>query len=268
MNIISVDDERVLLEDFVEILEKMPEIEDVKGFTDADEAYNYILKNQVDVAFLDIHMRGIDGLELARMIKGIRPSTNIVFLTAYSEYTMDAMQMHASGYLMKPATEEDVRSELENLRIPVNTAPVQKRLRAQCFGNFEIYIDNVPCTFKYAKSKELLAYLIDRKGAFVTNGEILSTLWEDKEVTPSLENYLRNLIGDLRAVIKEARLEDVILKKKGMVAIMPDMFECDYFNMLEGIEQAATSFAGEYMSQYSWSEYTLAGIESRLEGDY
>lgn len=267
MKVISVDDERFILDDFIEILEGMPEIDDVKGFTDADEAYNYVLKNQVDVAFLDIHMRGIDGLVLAQMIKDIKPSTNIIFLTAYSEYTMDAMQMHASGYLMKPVSEHEVREELKNLRVPVTSEKATKRLKAQCFGNFEVYVDNVPCTFRYVKTKELLAYLIDRKGAYVSNGEILSTLWEDKEVTASLENYLRNLIGDLRAVFKEARLEEVILKKKGMVAIMPDMFECDYYKMLEGDEVATASFAGEYMSQYSWSEYTLAGIESRL-GDY
>lgn len=265
MKVVSVDDERVLLDDLVEILEQMPEISDVKGFTDADEAYKYILSNQVDVAFLDIHMRGIDGLELAQMIKDIKPNVNIIFLTAYSEYTMEAMQMHASGYLLKPVSENDIREELENLRIPISTTPAQKRLKAQCFGNFEIYIDNVPCTFKYVKTKELLAYLIDRRGTYVTNGEILGTLWEDKEVTVSLENYLRNLIGDLRAVFNAANLGDAILKKKGMVAIMQDMFECDYYKLLEGDPGAIGAFAGEYMSQYSWSEYTLAGIESRLD---
>jgi len=264
MRVISVDDEKFILEDFIEMLENMPEISDAKGFTDADCAFEYIKENAVDVAFLDIHMRGIDGIELARMIKEVKPNVNIVFLTAYSEYSMDAMKLHASGYLLKPVSENDVRKELEDLRKPVEPGG-QKRLRAQCFGNFEIYIDNVPCTFRYVKTKELLAYLIDRRGAYVTNGEILGTLWEDKEVTPSLENYLRNLVGDLRAVFKDANLGDAILKKKGMVAIMPEMFDCDYYKWIDGVTAVVNSFSGEYMSQYSWSEYTLAGIESRME---
>ncbi len=263
MRVVSVDDESYILEDFVDMLNAMPEISDAKGFTDADEAYEYIKNNQVDVAFLDIHMRGTDGLTLAKLIKDVNPNTNIVFLTAYSEYSMDAMKMHASGYLLKPVSEEDVREELKDLRKPVE-AGSPKRLKAQCFGNFEIYIDNVPCAFRYVKTKELLAYLIDRRGAYVSNGEILGTLWEDKEVTASLENYLRNLVGDLRAVFKEAGLEDAILKKKGMIAILPEAFECDYYQWIDGIESALKQFAGEYMSQYSWSEFTLAGIESRM----
>lgn len=259
MRVVSVDDEKFILDDFVEMLEGMSEISEVKGFTDADEAYAYIKENQVDVAFLDIHMRGIDGIQLAGMIKEIKPETNIVFLTAYSNYSLDAMKLHASGYLLKPVSEEDVRNELKDLRKPI--AGSHKRLKAQCFGNFEIYIDNVPCAFRYVKTKELIAYLIDRRGAFVTNGEILGTLWEDKEVTVSLENYLRNLVGDLRAVFKEAGLENVILKKKGMIAILPDEFECDYYRWIDGDPTGRKKFVGEYMSQYSWSEYTLAGIE-------
>lgn len=262
MRVISVDDEKFILEDFVEMLQGMPEISHVEGFMDADEAYEYVKNNPVDVAFLDIHMRGTDGIELAKMMKEIKPELNVVFLTAYSEYSMDAMKLHASGYLLKPVSADDVRAELNDLRKPVSDDT--KRLKAQCFGNFEVYIDGVPCSFRYVKTKELLAYLIDRKGAYVTNGEILGTLWEDKEVTASLENYLRNLVGDLRSVFKEKGLEAAILKKKGMIAILPEMFDCDYYKWLEGVSACANMFSGEYMSQYSWSEYTLAGIEERL----
>ena len=267
MRVISVDDEELILEDFVQMLEAMEEIDSVKGFTDCNEALEYVKKEQVDVAFLDIHMREMTGIELAKLIKVAKPQVNIIFLTAYDEYTMDAMKLHASGYLMKPADEEEVRVELKELRIPI-AEEEGKRLRAQCFGNFEIYIDKKPCDFRYAKTKELLAYLIDRKGAYVSNGEILGTLWEYKEVTASLENYLRNLIGDLRNVLKESGVDNALLKKKGMVAIVPEAFDCDYYRWIEGDPAAINAFAGEYMSQYSWSEFTLAGIETHMMEDY
>ena len=112
MKVISVDDERLILEDFVEMLEEMKEIDEVKGFTSCSEAFEYIKKEHVDVAFLDIHMREMSGIELAKKIKIARPQVNIIFLTAYDEYTMDAMKLHASGYLMKPADEDAVREEL------------------------------------------------------------------------------------------------------------------------------------------------------------
>lgn len=267
MKVISVDDERLILEDFVEMLEEMKEIDEVKGFTSCSEAFEYIKKEHVDVAFLDIHMREMSGIELAKKIKIARPQVNIIFLTAYDEYTMDAMKLHASGYLMKPADEDAIREELAELRNPVDIS-TDKILRAQCFGNFEVYINNKPCDFRYAKTKELLAYLIDRKGAYVSNGEILGTLWEEKEVTASLENYLRNLIGDLRSVFKEAGVEETILKKKGMVAIAPENFDCDYYKWIDGDAAAINSFGGEYMSQYSWAEFTLAGIEAHMMDMY
>ena len=91
MRVISVDDEKIILEDFVDMLKAMHEIDSVEGFTDCDEALEYVKNEEVDVAILDIHMRGMDGIELAKRMKVIKPGINIVFLTAYSEYSMQAM---------------------------------------------------------------------------------------------------------------------------------------------------------------------------------
>lgn len=263
MRVISIDDEQLILDDFVEMLESMEEIDSVHGFTDCEAALSFIKENEVDVAFCDIHMRGMDGITLAKKAKVIRPTLNIIFLTAYPEYSLEAMQMHASGYLMKPAQIDDVRRELSDLRIPIE-ANAGAKLKVQCFGNFELYVDGFPCPFKYIKTKELFAYLVDRRGAFCTNGEIIGTLWEDKEVTVSLENYLRNLITDMRSVFKEYNVKDVLVKKKGMIALVPAAVECDYYKWIEGDPVAINSFQGEYMTQYSWAETTLAGIEDKM----
>lgn len=260
MKVISIDDEEIILEDFVDMLANMPEISDVKGFSDCEKALSYIKDNDIDVAFCDISMRGMDGITFAKKAKAVKPNLNIVFVTAYTEYSLEAIKMHASGYLVKPVGEEDVRKELADLRIPVTDEGGQ-RLRVQCFGNFEVYIDDVPCQFKYIKTKELFAYLVDRKGAYCTNGELLGALWEDKEVTSSLENYLRNLISDLKNVLRQNDLEDVVIKKKGQICLVTSEIDCDYYRYLDGDVNAVNQFAGEYMTQYSWAETTLAGLE-------
>ncbi len=262
MKVIAVDDEQIILDDFVDMLGKMDEVSSVKGFTSCERALKYIGENDVDVAFMDIRMRGMDGITLAKRAKVLKPALNIIFLTAYPEYSLDAMQLHASGYLVKPAMEEDVRKELRDLRVPPEVHN-GSRIRVQCFGNFDVFVDSYPCPFKYIKTKELFAYLIDRRGAFCSNGEILAALWEDKEITISLENYLRNLISDLRTVLKEFDLEDVINKKKGMIRVVPEKVDCDYYRWIEGDSIAINSYNGEYMSQYSWAEETLAGIENK-----
>ncbi len=265
MKVIAVDDEKIILDDFLEMLRNMPEISSVEGFTNCEKALKYIGEHEVDVAFLDIRMRGMDGITMAKRAKTINPRINIIFLTAYPEYSLEAMKLHASGYLVKPAIEEDVRKELRDLRVQPEENDNGIRIKAQCFGNFEIYIDSYPCPFKYIKTKELMAYLVDRRGAFCSNGEILGALWEDKEITISLENYLRNLVSDLRSVLKDSGLDDVIQKKKGMIRIVPELIECDYYRWIEGDPIAINAFNGEYMSQYSWAEATLAGIENRGE---
>jgi two-component SAPR family response regulator len=263
MRVVAVDDEKIILDDFVDMLNGMSEISQAVGFTNCEKALKYIGENDVDVAFLDIRMRAMDGITMAKRAKVLKPGLNIIFLTAYPEYSLEAMRMHASGYLVKPAMEEDVRKELRDLRVPPEETS-GLRMKVQCFGNFEVYIDSYPCPFKYIKTKELLAYLVDRRGAFCSNGEILGALWEDKEVTVSLENYLRNLVSDLRSVLKEYKLEDVIGKKKGMIRVVPELFECDYYKWIDGDPAAINSFNGEYMSQYSWAESTLAGMENRM----
>lgn len=260
MKVISIDDEEIILEDFVDMLSEIPEITEVKGFSDCQEALSFIGENDVDVAFCDISMRGMDGITFAKKAKAIKPDINIIFVTAYTEYSLEAIKMHASGYLVKPVSEDDIKKELADLRIPI-TKEDNKRLRAQCFGNFEVYIDDKPCQFKYIKTKELLAYLVDRRGAYCSNGELLGALWEDKEVTVSLENYLRNLISDLKNVLRQSELEDVVIKKKAQICIVPSEIDCDYYKWLEGEPGTANLFAGEYMTQYSWAETTLAGLE-------
>src|SRR5574344_1886020 len=205
MNVIVVDDEKLLLDDFVSQLNSLNEINSVQGFSDGKKAEEYAYKNpnKIDAAFLDIKMNGMNGIVLAKKLKIINPKINIIFLTAYTQYAIDAMKIHASGYILKPPTDDDIRRELLDLRIPKELHKNNiKKLIVNCFGNFEVYANNKPCEFRYTKTKELLAYLVDRRGALCTNGELISVLWEDKEISPSLFNQLRNLISDMRCVLK------------------------------------------------------------------
>jgi two-component SAPR family response regulator len=148
-------------------------------FDTSTEAIEHAKTVQIDAAFLDINMGGMNGLQLAKRLKDIYGKTNIVFVTGYSEYAVDAFSMYASGYLMKPVTKEAVLTAMDNLRNPLK--PPDKGIRAQCFGNFEIFADNKPLCFACTKTKELLAYLIYREGSQCGNNEIIAVLWEDRD---------------------------------------------------------------------------------------
>jgi len=117
-NVILVDDRKLILTGGLPVLEKVIPNATVTGFTNAPEAIEYARANRVTLAFLDIELREMTGLELCRALLDINPRTNVVYLTAYSNYALDAWSTGASGFMLKPITPEGVREQLENLRYP------------------------------------------------------------------------------------------------------------------------------------------------------
>lgn len=259
MNVIAVDDERLALETLVDSVEKSIPNANVYGFLKPEKAIEFAAENGADIAFLDIKMRGMTGLELAKRLKDINDYVNIVFVTGYSEYSLDAFRLYASDYLLKPATPEAVKQAVEHLRNPIKPQR-SKKIRFQCFGNFEAYSDDKPLVFVRTKAKELLAYLVDRMGASVTMGELMSVIWTDGEDNCSRQSNLRNLIAELKRVLSEAGAENIIIKTRNSIAINREAVDCDYYDFLRHIPYAVNSYHGQYMTQYSWAEITTASL--------
>ena len=117
-NVIMVDDRKLILTGGLSILENVMPGASVTGFTDVNDAIAYAAENRVSLAFLDIELRTMTGLELCRKLLDINPRTNIVYLTAYSDYALDAWSTGASGFMLKPITPEGVKEQLKNLRYP------------------------------------------------------------------------------------------------------------------------------------------------------
>ena len=153
---IAVDDEALMLGALVAALEASPDITEVVKFSDCEAALDFVRNNPIDVAFLDINMRGMGGLALAESILDAHSYCKIVFCTGYEEYAIPAFKLHASGYLMKPISAEDVQGEIDNIK---GIRQKAKLLTVKCFGNFEVYAKNKPLLFKRLKTKELFAFL-------------------------------------------------------------------------------------------------------------
>ena len=139
-------------------------------------------------------------------------------------------------------------------------AQTRGKLGVRCFGYFDVFYGDDPLIFARAKTKELLAYLVDRGGAACTGGEIELALWEDAGAVKDTRHYLRILTNDLRAALASVGLEDVLIREHNQWAVRRSMLDCDYYRMLDGGED---TFDGEYMKQYSWAEETLARLEFR-----
>ena len=117
-NVIIVDDRKIVLSGALSVLETVLPNAMITGFTRPSEAVEYAKANRIALAFLDIEMGKTSGLDLCRTLLEINPHTNVVYLTAYIEYSFDAWSTGASGFMLKPITEEGVREQLKNLRYP------------------------------------------------------------------------------------------------------------------------------------------------------
>ena len=246
---IAVDDEILMLGALVAAIKASPDISEVFQFSGCDEALDFVKENSVDVAFLDINMRGMGGLALAEKIIGICPDCKIVFCTGYEEYAIPAFKLHASGYLMKPVSIKDVQVEIDNIK---GLRQREKPLTVKCFGNFEVYAKGEKLTFKRSKTKELFAFLVDRNGAGVTVAEIGVALWENDEDQKN-QNYIHQLFRDLRQSLEAIGMGEVFERNNYFYSINPEKLDCDYYAYLK---TGKPEFHGEYMSQYSWAEET------------
>ena len=257
MKAIAVDDEIYMLETLQEAVSASCDIERVEPFSSCSAARAYATENPVDIAFLDINMRGIGGLGLAEKLIELQPRCKIVFCTGYEEYAVSAFQLHVSGYLMKPITPEAVQKEIDHIK---GVKATEKQLSIQCFGNFEVFYNGNTLPFKRKKAKELLAVLIDRNGVGMTAKQICAILFPDDTDDTKNAAYLRQLVLDLKNTLKAVRAEGVLQHDTPYYRIDTNLIKCDYLSFLETGEP---KFYGEYMTQYSWAEETCAMLQFR-----
>ncbi|MCR5723883.1 MAG: response regulator [Treponema sp.] len=256
--ILALDDEALSLHGLSAAIQEAEPNCTLFPFSRSTDAVAFAREHPVDIAFLDIALGATSGITVARQLKQLRPAVNIIFVTGYSEYTGEAMDMHASGYIMKPVTAEKVRRELADLRYPLEEPKEKPRVRIKTFGEFQIFVDDEPVAFRYMRTKELLALLTDRRGAFCSNGMIISTLWEEC-MSPQKDSYLRMLRQDLRRTLEKHGVKDIILQHRGEMALQIKNVQCDYYDWIEHPDEA-NLYTGEYMCQYSWAEPTNALI--------
>lgn len=249
---IAVDDEILMLGALVKAISASPDIEEVTRFSDCEEALSFVKNNSIDIAFLDINMRGMGGLALAENILAACPKCKIVFCTGYEEYAIPAFKLHASGYLMKPISAEDVQGEIDNIK---GVRQKEKLLDVNCFGNFEVYAKGQKLIFKRMKTKELFAFLVDRKGAGMTAKQICAVLFPDDMDDNKNSAYLRQLVLDLKNTLKTVGAENVLRHETPCYRVDTSLIQCDYLSYLE---TGKPEFHGEYMMQYSWAEDTCA----------
>ena len=260
MTIFVIDDEKVILEGEAALIRQCAPQATVLAFSSPADALARLKVEAADVVFLDLEMPEYHGIELAKHMKHLCPRLNIIFATAYQNYFEEAMNLRASGYLLKPLKTERVMEELGNLRYAPETQ--HTGLYVRTFGSFEVFYDKRPLVFKYQKTKELFAYLIDRRGAVISRDELITILWGG---TTKRDSYYKQVQKDLNDTLKSVGMEYILIKQRNSLGLAADQIRCDYYNWIRGTPEGINAYMGEYMRQYDWAEQTHVNID-RKEG--
>ena len=258
---LCVDDEGLGLEALKRAVSSVSQVTDTAAFDNENDALLWAEHHRPDVAFLDIELHEMDGLVLAGRLRTLHPSLPIIFCTAYENYAVRAMNLHIdASYLMKPIQKEAVMRELDRIL----EKPPEKLLDAVCFGSFDVFVDGKPINFGRSISKELLACLIDRRGASMTIPELYSRVGDSRQNLSRQSVY--QALYSLKATLNSVGAEEVLISEPGSYAIDISRVSCDYYRLLDGDEGAARTFHGEYMTQYSWAEETCGWLEMKFLG--
>lgn len=240
------------LEAFQEKVPNLSEIQITGMFDNAQDALRFAQKNEIELAVLDVKMPGMDGICLGECLRDRYPDILLLFLSDSESYAMDAIRMHAVGYLLKPYTQEEVMYALETARLLSKRG--KKRVFIKTFGHFDVFVDNKPIMFRSGKAKELLAFLVDREGGTVSTDQVICALWEERPNDEATQNLCSKVSKNLSKELEGYGVQELFITNRGIRRVDTELFDCDLYELLAGKTQAKRQFVGDYMLDYSWAE--------------
>lgn len=257
MRAIIVDDEPIMIKSFRRLSSGIEDINLVGGFEFPDEALEFAENNPIDIAFLDVAMPQMNGIQLAEKLRKINLEILIVFVSAYDEYIRESNSIGADYYIVKPYTEETIEMIMQRMRLLVKRQ--KKDIFIQTFGKFNVFKNGSPVPLR-GKAKEILALIVTRRGKEIGNEEIYSIIWENREYSNIQMKVYYNALKRLKDSLKENGLENLLISTSRGQMINRDIFDCDYYDFIENNSDAQKDFDGEFLSDYSWGEYILGDI--------
>lgn len=262
MRAIIVDDEPIMLRSFMRLSSGIPNLNVIAQFESGDMAISFVKKNAVEVAFLDIRMPVMNGIEVAVKLREICPNILIVFISAYDEYVRDSNMIGGDYYIVKPYKRETIEIMVQKMQILSQALHTQ--IKIQMFGRFNVLKNGVPIALR-GKAKEILALVASRCGKEISNEEIYSIIWEERECTNVKMKVYYNALKRLRQKLEEENLSDLLLSTPRGQMMNVSMVECDYYTWKDDAKHEKTKFDGEFLSEYSWGEVILANILQNME---
>ena len=255
MRIAIIDNDTFMLRDCAKLIKKVRPQDEVYPFEIGLDLLQFIMEKPCEVLFIEPYLEDMDGIMLVKEIKEMLPKVNVIFLTEYDSFYRAAMEVRASGYVLKPLREQDVKEEMQNLRF-VPELKTNVLLQVFCFGNFAVKtMAGEEIHFERKKSKELFAYLIHKKGTECTLKEAAAILFEDEVYDEKLQNYMQKIISVMMKALRKYGVEEVIQKEFNSMKIDTEKIECDYYHFVQVGAELDFEQEQAYLENYAWAEF-------------
>lgn len=262
---VIIDDERHAIKEIEFHLKKYPEIAVVESFIDPLEALKKLPELRPQLVFLDIQMPQLMGIDVGSSILDIHPDTEIVFVTAYDQYAMEAFELNAIAYILKPIGQERFENAISKVIKRIQkTTPVKsdKCLKVHCIGAFKIAWEHEdPIKWRSEKTKEVFAYLLMNDGKEITRDQIIEAVFRDIEIEKAVKQ-LHNAIYYIRKSLREYGVEKSLIKLNGnyCMTLGGIYFDKQQWHSLLEIHEAELSMnqieeicKGDYLEGADWS---------------
>lgn len=232
IKIAAVDDEYHVLERFERMIGTIQNVELCGLFETGEQLLAYIKEQPLDAVFLDIEMPELNGLELASQILEVDEEINIIFVTAFNQYAVEAFEVHAIDYILKPLTEERLHKILRRLSKKTMTARFREKPFIQCIGDFEVFVANEAIIWKNSKAKEILAFLVQKGGVAVSWEKIADAVWPEFNAEKAQTNFHATTYL-LRKRLTEAGISRILENGRGNYKVVTNQVDCDLYQLEE-----------------------------------
>ena len=251
MHVIYVDDEQPALDNFRWTVAKFTDIDSLNLFQNGEAALEWTRQHVVDVAFVDMEMPGLHGLGLAAKLKEYNKNIRVVFVTAYSQYAMDAWGVGATGYVLKPYSSADIRKELDKCAF----CPLpSQRIMIQTIPSLAVSVDGQALHFAGGKPRELMALLVDRGERGITSGEGIMCLWPERSNDASAQSLFRMTYKRLADTLEQVGIGHILVSAANRRYLRVEEVDCDLYRILSGDTEVQKRYDGRYLQEYSWAE--------------
>jgi len=280
IQIAAVDDEIHTLKRFERMVQNYQEIELCGLFESGEQLLAYLKEHTLDAVFLDIEMSELNGLVLSQQIQDMNENIDIVFITAFNQYAVEAFELQAVDYIMKPLKKERLEKTLNRLlKTNVEIAKPGKPF-IQCFGDFEVFINGEAMVWKNSKAKEILAFLIHKSGVSVNWEKIADAVWPEYDYEKAQTNFHANTYLLRKRLAKEGRSQ-ILEAGRGNYRIVKDELDCDLYQLetilknkqikrKEDARMIEEFLKKGYMegNGYSWAQPKAAELEALCKKQY